>query len=150
MRDLNELEQPPRRDDVEDDDELASLDENAFRDKASWIEDIGPEDMPVEEKMEQLHDYGFDYMGEDDFVSNPTMDSDMPTWAEDNKDDLYTYEKRSTEVGEMIEHTDSDNASFRPVEDAVLDGKTDVYDDTIYQESETFKSENGDDEALKP
>jgi hypothetical protein len=141
---------PPRWEEVEDDSDLADLDENAFRDKASWVEDIGPEDLSIERKMDNLHDYGFDYMGEDDFVSNPTTESDMPTWSEDNKDDLYRYEKRASDVGEMLDHTDSDNGTFRPVEDAVMDDETDVYDDTIYQETDTFKGEGDDEEALQP
>lgn len=132
----------------DDDSELADLDENAFRDTADWVEDIGPEDMSVERKMENLQEYGFDIMGEDDFVSQPVMPSDMPDWTEDNRDDLFNPENRG--IGERLEHTDSDNGSFRPVEDAVIDGKTDVYDDTIYQETETFKDEDDDDEALKP
>jgi len=148
MIDPKEHKQPQQWEDVEGDSDLADLDENAFRDKASWAEDIGPEDMPLEKKMENLHEYGFDLMGEDDFVSQPVMPSDMPDWTEDNKDDLFNPANRG--IGERIEHTDSDNGSFRPVEDAIIDGKTGVYDDTIYQETETFKDEDDDNEAFEP
>jgi len=124
--DPNELD-PELVNSPNDDDE----DEEGLRDYAPWLEAIGPEDMDRDLVMEELEDYGFEQMDEDDFVSNPTQESDMPDWTDsgDSNERQDTVER----IDELSEHEDWErptedeatndlsawDASYRRAEDAV-------------------------------
>lgn len=84
------------------------------RDIAGWAEAIGPEELDRNRVMENLEQYGFDQMDQDDIVDmpNPTG-SDTPYW----KSELTDVE----EVGERLEEIENSGQSFRTVEDDVLD-----------------------------
>ncbi len=64
-----------------------SIDESALRGTPEWLEAIGPEDQPVREIEQHLQDDGWGMRGEDDFVSDPTGEADMPGWVDDDYDD---------------------------------------------------------------
>jgi hypothetical protein len=66
-----------------------TIDESALRGRPEWIEAIGDEDEDQDRIEQDLQDYGWDLLGEDDFVSNPTSEADMPTWLSDDYDDEY-------------------------------------------------------------
>lgn len=53
-----------------------------WREDPDWFESIGPEDESDEVIAENLRDYGFNQMDEDDFESDPVGPSDMPEWTE--------------------------------------------------------------------
>lgn len=52
------------------------------REDSDWFEAIGPEDADDETIAENLRDYGFNQMDEDNFESDPVAPSDMPDWTE--------------------------------------------------------------------
>lgn len=64
-----------------------TLDESALRDDPEWLEAIGPEDQSRREVARNLQDDGWGLRGEDDFVSDPTGEADMPGWVDDDYDD---------------------------------------------------------------
>lgn len=53
-----------------------------YREDPDWFEAIGPEEESDEVVAENLNDYGFNQMDEDDFESDPVGPSDMPDWTE--------------------------------------------------------------------
>ena len=53
-----------------------------YREDPDWFDAIGPEDESDEVVAENLDDYGFNQMDEDDFESDPVGPSDMPDWTE--------------------------------------------------------------------
>lgn len=53
-----------------------------LREDPDWLESIGPEDASEETVIQNLNDYGFNQMDEDDFESDPVAPSDMPSWTE--------------------------------------------------------------------
>jgi|FLYN01.1.fsa_nt_gi hypothetical protein len=104
----------PERDvrrEIHEDEEAVAED----RDYADWVKDIGPEDMDRETVMENLEDYGFEVMDEDTWVSNPTTESDMPDWVDDETEPT----PRMTE--DLLEEQLSNDNATRPVEDVVID-----------------------------
>ena len=108
--DPNELD--PELVNSPDDDEE---DEEGLREYAPWLEAIGPEDMDRDLVMEELEDYGFEQMDEDDFVSNPTQEGDMPDWTDSGD----ANERRDTaeRIDELSEHEKWE----RPTEDEATD-----------------------------
>jgi hypothetical protein len=89
------------------------------RDYADWVKDIGPEDMDRERVVENLENYGFEVMDEDVWVSNPTTESDMPDWVDDES------EPTPHLTANLMEEQLSAGNAPRPVEDEVtqrLDG----------------------------
>jgi hypothetical protein len=50
--------------------------------ETDWREQIGPEDEDPEVIDENLEQYGFNQMDEDDFESDPVAPSDQPGWTE--------------------------------------------------------------------
>lgn len=53
-----------------------------YREDPDWFEAIGPEDESDEVVAENLNDYGFNQLDEDNFESDPVGPSDMPDWTE--------------------------------------------------------------------
>lgn len=84
-----------------------------LRDTAEWLEAIGPEDMDRERVMENLEEYGFDLMDDDERLSVPSA-TEAPGW------DLENSETMAEEVGDQLDELDL-NGSFRPVEDDVIE-----------------------------
>lgn len=68
-----------------------TLDESALRRKPDWLEAIGDEDEG--ERIEDNLEEQWSLRGEDDFVSNPTGESDMPNWVDDDYDDEAPHKK---------------------------------------------------------
>lgn len=108
------------------DEDVRELDESAFRDRADWIESIGPEDEDPEVILDQLEDYGWDEL---DDVVEMSLPSAHPAewWKSDSGDDPDV-------VGDELYSTlidANDNLSLRPVEDQVMDdlGEVDLTDD---------------------
>ena len=62
------------------------LDEGELRRKPDWLEAIGDEDEDDGRIETNIKDE-WQLQGEDDFVSNPTAESDMPDWVDDDYDD---------------------------------------------------------------
>jgi hypothetical protein len=89
-----------------------------FRDEAGWIKDIGPEDEDPEVIMDNLEEFGFDPLFEDDALSLETAEG-YPGWAKNN---AYA---DVVEVGDRIDQRtpyDADaNDSLRPVEDEAIE-----------------------------
>jgi len=96
-------------------DEEKTVDED--RDYAEWVEEIGPEEMDRKIVVENLEDYGWEVMGEDNWVSEPTMESDMPDWLEDDDED----EPEPRERKALLEEQLLSGEIPRPVEDVVID-----------------------------
>jgi hypothetical protein len=103
---------PPERDvrrEINEQEEEAS----ELRDTAEWLEVLGPEDMDRERVMDNLEEYGFDLMDDDERLSVPSA-TETPGW------DLENAETMSDEVGEQLNQLDLGD-QFRPVEDDVID-----------------------------
>jgi hypothetical protein len=64
-----------------------TINESALRGRPDWVKAIGDEDEDPERIDQNLQAYGWDLLGEDDFVSDPTGESDSPTWVDDDYDD---------------------------------------------------------------
>jgi hypothetical protein len=91
------------------------------RDYADWVKDIGPEDMDRERVVENLEAYGFEVMDEDVWVSNPTTESDMPDWVDDES------EPTPHLTADLLDEHLATSEATRPVEDEItdrLDGDT--------------------------
>jgi hypothetical protein len=91
------------------------------RDYADWVKDIGPEDMDRGRVVENLETYGFEVMDEDVWVSNPTTESDMPDWVDDDS------EPTPHRTANLLDDQLAPNGVTRPVEDEItdrLDGET--------------------------
>ena len=67
----------------------ARLTKSKLRGEAEWVEEIGDEDENQKLTEQNLQDYGWDLVGEDDFVSDPTGEADLPTWLNDDYEDGY-------------------------------------------------------------
>ncbi len=52
-----------------------------FREDPDWFKYIGPEDEDPDVIAENLEEYGFNLMDEDDFESDPVGPADMPDWT---------------------------------------------------------------------
>lgn len=86
------------------------LDEFELRPKPAWLEAIGDEDEAI--TVEQsIREDGFELMGEDDFVSDPTAASDMPDWVDDDYDDTLQ-DKLEERQDEMARHNDDKDETF--------------------------------------
>jgi hypothetical protein len=101
-----------------------SSDDTSMDDVPEWLEAIGPEDLSREEVIENLQEYGFDQMKEGDFVSEPILPSDMPTWLEDPDDVIRNLEDTVNPTHPLT----------RPVEDEALDNIDDSEDEDIESE----------------
>lgn len=93
--------------------------ERPARDTDDWIETIGPEDMSRERVAENLEQYGFDIMDDDDELSLESSDQEFGGgYANGAYKDV-------VEVGDLITHNTPLDAeqelSQRPTEDEVID-----------------------------
>lgn len=52
-----------------------------YREDPDWFEKIGPEDEDPRVIEENLEEYGFNQMDEDNFESDPVAPSDQPDWT---------------------------------------------------------------------
>lgn len=83
-----------------------------LRDIADELEVIGPDDLDPDVKMENLEEYGFDLMDQDELLSVPSA-TPTPGWElEPSLDEPRTEE----ELRSMA----NDSEGFRPVEDDVI------------------------------
>jgi hypothetical protein len=62
------------------------LNETELRRKPDWLEAIGDEDEDGQRIETNIKDE-WQLQGEDDYVSDPTAESDMPDWVDDDYDD---------------------------------------------------------------
>ncbi len=66
-----------------------TINESKLRGEPEWVEEIGDENENPQRTEQNLQDYGWDLVGEDDFVSDPTGEADSPTWLDDDYEDDY-------------------------------------------------------------
>ena len=79
-----------------------------LREDNDWFEAIGPEDESDEVVAENLNEYGFNQMDEDDFESDPVGPSDMPSWTENA---VYGEDRplMPDDAGDPLEEADEDD-----------------------------------------
>lgn len=124
----------PRRDDDRAEDRIQSYDDPAerpARDTEDWLEAIGPEDMDRDRVIQNLEQYGFDIMDDDDELS---LESDDQEFGGGYANGAYT---DIEEVGDRITHDTPLDAEqeldLRPTEEEVID-ELDDEDETLDDE----------------
>ncbi|MFO7322800.1 MAG: hypothetical protein DIU68_013810 [Chloroflexota bacterium] len=97
--------------------------ERPNRDTEDWLETIGPEDMDRERVIENLEDYGWDKLDDDEALSLES--AERGSYVEGYEDGAI---EDVVEIGDLEAQdtpVDADEpASFRPTEDEVFDAIT--------------------------
>lgn len=80
-----------------------NLNESALRDRPEWMKAIGDEDEHPKRIEADFEAYGWEMQGEDDYVSDPTSESDMPGWVADDYDDEHQDKLKKRQDDVMID-----------------------------------------------
>lgn len=96
-----------------------------FREEPEWFDDIGPEDADPEEVMENLDEYGFDIMDDDEDLSLPGAAPELPNWAQNTA---------RTDTDDLVDEVETESGELRPVEDDIIEAE--LFGDEVVEDEE--------------